>query len=100
MIINDHPYISPKIIFKRRLIKRFLTGKFLPGLYVVRFANDPDQLEIIKSEYYKQKEIMKEDKRVVAIVKSYDEALNYVCEVTDLSIKEYGEPLIKEYLTR
>ncbi len=82
------------------MLKRFEKGKLIPGIYIIRLADDPDQLEIIKSEYLKQKMLFNENKLIVGFAKSYDEAMDFVLDTTNKAIEVFGEPLIKEYLNK
>lgn len=100
MRLLEKPYISEYIKHPRRVLKRFIKGKFVPGIYIIRFADDPDQLEIIKSEYYKQKYIMNEDKLIVGFAADYDDACDMVIDLVGKSYAETGIVNIKNYILK
>lgn len=98
MTISDNCYFSKNIYFKKRMLKRFKNNKIVPGIFVIRLADEPDQLEIIRADYLKQEILRNEDKIIVGFASGYDDALNYVLDVTDKAIEKIGFPSIKEYL--
>ncbi len=98
MTIIENPYISQYIDNPKRIMRRLRWGKLVIGIYVVRQANKPDQLEIIRSEYFRQKSMHDEDKPIVALFKSYMEAMEYVVDITQKSYDTYGFPYLMKYI--
>jgi len=94
----EKPYISDKIHNPRRLYRRFRFHRFLPNIYVIRTAYSPDELEIIKADFYRQKFIRREDKYIVGFANGYDDACDMVVKLTQAAIDELGRPSIKEYI--
>lgn len=100
MQIIENPIISDQIRWPKRFLRRFKAGKITLGVYVLRTAYAPDQLEIIKAEYYKQKFIKNEDKIIVGFAANYDDACEMVISLTNKAMEELGEPDILGYIFR
>lgn len=98
MKIIDKPYVSETIYYPQRIFRRLRWGKFVSGIYVIRKAAAPDELEIIRSEYFVQKNMRDDEKPVVGIFSSYEEAVSYVCDVTRSSFEKYGFPSLQKYI--
>lgn len=98
MTIIENPYISQYIDNPKRIMRRLRWGKLVVGVFVVRQANKPDQLEIIRSEYFRQKSMHDEDQPIVAFFKSYMEAIEYVVDITQKSYDAYGFPYLMRYI--
>ena len=98
MTIIENPYISQYIDNPKRIMRRLRWGKLVIGIFVVRQADEPDQLEIIRSEYFRQKNLHDEDKPIVAFFKSYMEAMEYVVDITQKSYDTYGFPYLMKYI--
>lgn len=96
----DKPYISDRIKHPKWVIRRFRFHKFVPGIYIVRTAHDPDELEIIRADYYRQKFIRNEDSYIVGFAADYEDACNMVIRITNEAMDTIGKPAIKEYLFR
>lgn len=94
----NHPYFSDKIKHPKTVYRKFRLHRFMPNIYVIRTALDPDELEIIKADLYKQKYIRREDKYIVGFASGYDDACEMVIKLTQAAIDELGKPAIKEYI--
>lgn len=75
-----------------------MNKKIVPGIYVIREAYEPDQLEIIKADYFKQDMLRDASLSIVGFASGYDDAVLMVTELLDLAISATGEPDIKLYL--
>ena len=99
MIIQKKLFVSDRIKHKTITVAKFRVNKFVPGIFVIRLAYDPDQLEIIRADYFKQKAFRKgDDKPVVAFAANYDDAVDIVLHLTQKAVEKYGYPALKEYV--
>lgn len=100
MKIARQLYVSNRIKHKTIVVARFRVNRPVPGIFVIRFADDPDQLEIIRADFFKQKSLRKDDsKPVVAFAKGYDDAVDIVRDITQKAYEKYGYPALKEYIS-
>ena len=98
MNVSDKTYFSESIRNKRRLIRRFTAGKIVPGVFIIREADAPDELEIIRADLFKQKYMALDPRPILAFTKNYDEAVEFVVDITQKSYEKYGYPNLMQYI--
>ncbi|MCR5595034.1 MAG: hypothetical protein K6G12_04245 [Lachnospiraceae bacterium] len=100
MKIAKNLYVSNKIKHKTIVVAKFRVNRFVPGIFVIRLAYDPDNLEIIRADLFKQPGLRKPDDRpVVAFAANYKDAVDIVIDITQKAYDKYGYPAIKEYIS-
>ena len=100
MKIAKNAYVSDKIKHKVITVAKFRVNKLVPGIFVIRFAPDPDQLEIIRADFFKQPGLRKpDDLPVIAFAANYDDAVGIVTDITARACDKYGYPALKEYIS-
>lgn len=71
-----------------------------PGIYIIFWARNNDQLEIMNSLYLKQNFYRQKPPVIIGLTKSYEEAVELVVKITNESIQKTGSPNIKDYLLK
>ena len=98
MTVSDSVFISDRIRNKKRVIRRFRSGKIIPGIYIIRQADLPDELEIIRAVFFKQKFMAADPRPILSFTKNYDEAVAFVIALTQKSVEKYGYPQLMRFL--
>lgn len=99
MNVSENVYVSDKIKHPKWIIRRFKAGRIIPGIYVVRLALPPDSVEIIRADFFKQKSLIDDSLPIVAFMKSYKDAVEFVVDITNKSLEMFGFPDIRRFLS-
>ena len=86
---------------KDKIIKKLDKKKLQPNLHVITLASNPENnLDIISGKFLFQRSFSQEDLFVVGIVKSHDDALDYVESIIREVYDETGGTDIRSYILR
>ena len=99
MKIAPNAYVSEKIKHKTITVAKFRVNKLVPGVYIIREADDPDQLEIMRADLFKQKSLRQSDEKpILAFASGYDDAVDIITNITKDAVEKYGFPYLKKYV--
>ena len=93
-------YTSDTIKNIDRLKVKLNIQKGKPGIYIIFWARNDDQLEIMNSLYLKQSFYRQKPPVVIGLAKSYEEAVELVIKITNESLQKTGSPNIKDFLLK
>jgi len=93
-------YTSESITNVDKLKVKLNLRKGKVGIYIIFWARNNDQLEIMNSLYLKQHFYRIKPPVVIGLAKSYDEAVELVIKMTNESLEKTGNPDIKNYLLK
>lgn len=86
---------------KDKIIRKLNKKKLQPNLHVITLASNPENhLDIISGKFLFQRSFPQEDLFVVGIVKSHDDALDYVESIIREVYDETGGTDIRSYILR
>lgn len=86
---------------KDKIIRKLNKKKLQPNLHVITLASNPENhLDIISGKFLFQRSFSQEDLFVVGIVKSHDDALDYVESIIREVYDETGGTDIRSYILR
>lgn len=100
MEIINSPYISEKIKHPKRILRKLRRNKLVPGVFLIRLAYEPDQLEIIRADLFKQTMLNDEKLMIVGICKDYSDACDMIVRMTDDAIATFGTPNLRKLVLR
>ena len=99
MKITKNAYVSQKIRHKTVTVAKFRVNKLVPGIFIIREADDPDQLEIIRADFFKQPGLRRpDDKPILAFAAGYDDAVDIITNITREAMYKYATPDLKKYV--
>ncbi len=84
-------YVGAGIRNYRKLIRSLKSSKLPTGFYIVAFYEGGERLNIFSSLLFAQKYYKNANLEIVAIVRSKDDAFEYVRGLSELSVQKYGE---------
>ena len=82
-----------------KVIRHIKSGKFLPDVYVVSFASNPENLlDIIPSRELLQPAYPKEGLRIIGVARGKKEAIRLVQQIVEEVYTQTGDVQIRQYL--
>ena len=86
-----HYFIDSNIKKPRKVIEKLSQFKLLKTYYLVCFINGSDRLEIISTLLFKEKYFKEQSYEIVALVKSQDTAFEFIRQLSEVSVRKYGD---------
>ena len=82
-----------------RVIHQVKSGKFMPDIYVITFASNPDNmLDIIPSRELLQTGYPKESLRIIGVARGKKEAIGLVQQIVEEAYAKTGDVNVRQYL--
>ena len=91
MILMPNCFVDEKIKHPDKVIKKLNKGSLIKGYYIVSLNNDTGKLEIISSRMFIQKYFKEREYNVSALLKSKDDAFEYIRCLSEISFEKYNE---------
>lgn len=91
-------YVSDSIRHTDKLKVKLSKHMGCPDIYVIFWARNNDQLEIMNASFLKLHFYRKKPPVIVGLAKSYDEAVDLIINMTNEALEHTGKPDIKDYL--
>jgi len=97
-IFSPSVFVDEKYKKPEKLIQKLEKGKPIKEFFIVTFVNDGDKIEILSSRLFWQKYFRNQTYNIIALVKSMDDAYEYIRVITDISYNKLNEFNIKKLL--
>ena len=91
MILMPNCFVDEKIKHPDKVVKKLNKGSLIKGYYIVSLNNDTGRLEIISSRMFLQKYFKEREYNVSALLKSQEDAFEYVRCICEISYGKYNE---------
>lgn len=83
----------------QKVIRSIKAGKFLPDVYVIAFASNPENmLDIIPSRELLQSAYPKDALRIIGVARGKKEAIALVQQIVEETYAKTGDVQIRQYL--
>lgn len=84
-------FVDETIKHPDKVIEKLNKGKLLKGYYLVNYNDAYDRLEIVSSRMFLQKYFREQDYNVKALLKTLDDAFEYVRCISEISYSKYND---------
>lgn len=91
-------YVGEGIKNKQKVRWKLKYGVGMKDVYVISISNGSDQLDCMKSFYFKQKAIRNNVGLIVGLAKGYSQAQGLIISMIEEAVRETGSANVKEYL--
>lgn len=91
MTLHENALCNVKRRKADKIISKINKGKFTRPFFLVVFSESTKRLEIYNSLLFKEAALRKLPLTVVFITKAYDDACEYIRQICDISMKNFGE---------
>ena len=91
MNLSPNCFVDETIKHPDKVIDKLNKGKLLKGYYLVSYNDALGRLEIISSRMFLQKYFREQTYKVTALLKTQDDAFEYVRCISELSYRKYNE---------
>ncbi|MBR6307358.1 MAG: hypothetical protein IKR39_02015 [Lachnospiraceae bacterium] len=91
MKLSPNCFVDEDIKHPDKVIDKLNRGKLIKGYYLVNFNDNTKRLEIISSRMFLQKYFREQEYDVKALLKTQDDAFEYVRCISEISYRKYNE---------
>jgi len=91
MILLPNCFVDESIKHPDKLVRKLNKGSLIKNYYIVSLNNDTNKLEIISSRMFVQKYFKEREYNVAALLKSKEDAFEYVRCLSQISYEKYDE---------
>ena len=91
MILMPNCFVDESIKHPDKVIKKLNKGSLIKGYYIVSLNKDTGKLEIISSRMFLQKYFKEHEYNVSALLKSKEDAFEYIRCLSELSYEKYDD---------
>ena len=94
----EEMYVGEGIKNRHKIQRKLKRGVGMVDVYVISISNGSDQLECMKSAYFKQKAIRDSVGMIVGLAKGYSQAQRLIVSMIEEVVRETGNANVKEYI--
>ena len=91
MNLSPNCFVDERIKHPDKVIKKLNKGSLIKGYYIVSLNDETGRLEIISSRMFLQKYFKEREYNVSALLKSKEDAFEYIRCISEISYKKYNE---------
>lgn len=91
MILMPNCFVDERIKHPDKVIKKLNKGSLIKGYFIVSLNDDTGRLEIISSRMFLQKYFKERPYNVSALLKSREDAFEYIRCLSEIAFNKYGE---------
>ena len=98
MILMPNCFVDESIKHPDKVIKKLNKGSLIKGYYIVSLNEETGKLEIISSRMFLQKYFKEREYNVSALLKSKEDAFEYIRCISELSYVKFNDFKAREII--